>query len=93
MPESLAKVLVHIVYSTKHRQRSLDDPTLRSELYAYNATVLKQDVDSPAVLIGGTADHLHALCLLSRKVAKHGRHQEIEDGNVEMDQETSARAE
>ncbi len=34
MSQSLAKVLVHIVYSTKHRQRSLDDPMLRSELYA-----------------------------------------------------------
>ena len=66
---------------------------LRSELYAYNATVLKQDVDSPALLIGGAADHLHALCLLSRKFTKHGSHQEIENGNVQMDQETSARAE
>jgi REP element-mobilizing transposase RayT len=69
MSQSLAKVLVHIVYSTKHRQRSLDDPMLRSELYAYNATVLKQDVDSPALLIGGAADHLHVLCLFSRKFA------------------------
>jgi len=69
MSQSLAKVVVHIVYSTKHRQPWLHDPAVRSELYAYNATVLKQDVDSPAILINGVEDHIHILCLLSRKFA------------------------
>jgi putative transposase len=69
MSQSLAKVIVHIVYSTKHRQPWLCDPILRSELYAYNATVLKKDVDSPAILINGMEDHIHILCLLSRKFA------------------------
>ena len=69
MSQSLAKVIVHIVYSTKHRQTWLKDPGFRSELYAYNATVLKNDVDSPAILINGVEDHLHILCLLSRKFA------------------------
>jgi REP-associated tyrosine transposase len=69
MPQSLAKVIVHIVYSTKHRQPWLHDPTLRSELYAYNATILKKEVDSPAILINGVEDHIHILCLLSRKFA------------------------
>jgi REP element-mobilizing transposase RayT len=69
MSQSLAKVIVHIVYSTKHRQSWLKDRGLRSELYAYNATVLKNDVDSPAILLNGVEDHLHILCLLSRKFA------------------------
>ena len=69
MPQSLAKVIVHIVYSTKHRQPWLHDPILRSELYAYIATILKEEVDSPAILINGVEDHLHILCLLSRKFA------------------------
>ena len=70
MSQSLAaKVIVHIVYSTKHRELSLRDPALRSELYAYNATVLKQDVDSPAILSNGMEEHIHILCLLSRKFA------------------------
>ncbi len=69
MPQSLAKVIVHIVYSTKHRQPWLRDPVLRTELNAYTATILKNEVDSPAILINGTADHLHILCLLSRKFA------------------------
>ncbi len=68
MPQSLAKVIVHIVYSTKNRTPWLKDANLRSELYAYNATILK-NVDSPAIVIGGVEDHVHILALLSRKMA------------------------
>ena len=69
MPQSLARVIVHVVYSTKQRHPWLRNPTLRSELYAYTATILKNEVDSPAILINGMADHLHILCLLSHKFA------------------------
>ncbi|MDY0169290.1 MAG: transposase [Thermoguttaceae bacterium] len=69
MPQSLAKVIVHIIYSTKHRKPWLHDPRIRSELYAYNATVLRNDVDSPAILINGVEDHIHILCRLSRTFA------------------------
>jgi len=31
--------------------------------------ILKEEVDSPAILINGVEDHLHILCLLSRKFA------------------------
>ena len=67
MSQSLAKVIVHIIYSTKNREPWLRDSDLRSELYAYNATVLKDEVDSPAILINGVEDHIHILCPLSRK--------------------------
>ena len=33
------------------------------------ATILRDNVDSPAILIGGVADHIHAIILMSRKVA------------------------
>ncbi len=65
MPQSLAKVVVHATFSTKHRQPFLRDKSIREELYAYLATVLKS-VDSPAIVIGGVADHIHLLSLLSR---------------------------
>lgn len=68
MPQSLAKVIVHLVYSTKNRTPWLKAPNLRTELYAYNATILK-NVDSPALLIGGVEDHVHILALLSRRHA------------------------
>ena len=69
MPQSLAKVLVHIVYSTKGRRPWLKDEDIRRQLYAYKATILRDNVDSPALIIGGVEDHIHALCLLSRNFA------------------------
>ena len=69
MPQSLAKVLVHIVYSTKERHPWLKDENIRRQLYAYKAAILRDNVDTPALIIGGVKDHIHALCLLSRKFA------------------------
>jgi REP-associated tyrosine transposase len=67
MPQSLSSVLVHLVYSTKNRQPFLT-PEIESELYAYQATVFRE-MDSPSLAINGTADHVHALFRLSRKIA------------------------
>src|SRR5262245_43752237 len=67
MPQSLASILVHLVYSTKNRQPFLT-LAIEPELYAYMATVFRES-DSPAVIINGTADHVHSLFRLSRKVA------------------------
>ena len=69
MPQSLSKVLVHIVYSTKGRRPWLKDEQIRKELYAYKATILRDNVDTPALIINGVEDHVHMLCLLSRKFA------------------------
>jgi len=69
MPQSIAKVAVHIVFSTKERRPLLRPPELREELYAYMATILRNNVDSPVILIGGVDDHVHALVLLSRRFA------------------------
>ena len=69
MPQSLSKVLVHIVYSTKGRHPWLKDQRIRQELYAYKATILRNEVDTPALIINGVEDHVHMLCLLSRKFA------------------------
>ena len=67
MPQSLAKVLLHITFSTKHREPLLRDKTVREGLYAYGAGVLKE-IECPAIILGGIADHMHTLCLLSRKI-------------------------
>jgi len=69
MPQSLAQIYVHIVYSTKSRKPWLRDEGLRDELYAYMATILHKNVDSPALIINGVEDHLHALVRLSRRFA------------------------
>ena len=69
MPQSLAKVVVHLVFSTKNRTPWLQGQELRQELFAYMATILRNNVDSPAILINGVEDHVHVLGLLSRKFA------------------------
>lgn len=68
MPQSLAKVLVHIVFSTKHREPILRDEGIRSELHAYTIGVLKS-IESPSLAVNSVKDHIHILCLLSRKIA------------------------
>ena len=69
MPQSLAKVVVHLIFSTKNRTPWLQGEELRQELFAYMATILRDNVDSPAILINGVEDHVHVLGLLSRKFA------------------------
>ncbi len=64
MPQSLSKLYVHLAFSTKHREPLLLAP-LRAQVHAYLATVLKNH-DSPAVEVGGTSDHVHALFRLSK---------------------------
>ena len=68
MPQSLANVLIHLVYSTKNRTPWLKDPELRRELYAVIGQSLK-DVDCHPIQIGGVEDHVHVLFALSRKYA------------------------
>jgi putative transposase len=35
MPQSIARVLIHTVFSTKGREPVFHDPVFRSEVYAY----------------------------------------------------------
>ncbi len=65
MPQSLAKVYLHLVFSTKHRTPFLQDQDLRSEVHAYLSGICR-DVDAPALRIGGVEDHVHLLCYMSR---------------------------
>ena len=43
MPQSLSKILVHAVFSTKDRRPLLRNNPLREELYRYHRKVLFQD--------------------------------------------------
>jgi len=64
MPQSLSRVLVHLIFSTKHRIPALS-PEIRPELHAYLVGILK-NVDCPALQAGGVADHVHLFFGLSR---------------------------
>lgn len=67
MSQSLVKNYVHIIFSTKHRNDFID-VNIEAELFAYISALCK-DLDSPVLQIGGTDNHIHILCLLSRKIA------------------------
>jgi REP element-mobilizing transposase RayT len=67
MPQSLARVLVHIVFSTKNRASFLQDNAIRGELHAYLITVL-DSLECPSLAINSVEDHIHILCALSRKI-------------------------
>jgi len=67
MPQSLVKNYVHIVFSTKYRQPFITDD-IEDALFAYLGAMCK-DMDCPPIKIGGYRDHVHILCLLSRKIA------------------------
>ena len=64
MPQSLSRILVHLVFSTKARQRFVTE-SLQPELHAYMAGTLSQ-IDCPSLQVGGTDDHVHLLFGLSR---------------------------
>jgi putative transposase len=65
MPQSLAKIILHIVFSTKYRYPYLKDPDIRSQLHAYMSGICNQQ-QSPALIVGGFHDHIHILCRLNR---------------------------
>jgi REP element-mobilizing transposase RayT len=67
MPQSLASVLVHLVFSTKNRQPLLR-PEIEPELHPYLATVFRS-LECPTLTINGTQDHVHILFRLGRKIA------------------------
>lgn len=67
MPQSLSRVLVHIIFSTKDRLR-LIKPEIEPELFAYIAGVLNEHGAQP-IKIGGEEDHVHILCALPRTMA------------------------
>ena len=68
MSQSLSKIYVHIVFSTKNRFPFLSTPELRKEMHAYLGGTLNE-LDSHALIVGGPADHIHILCVLSKNIA------------------------
>jgi REP element-mobilizing transposase RayT len=65
MPQSLAKILVHAVFSTKDRRPFLRDKDIRAELHHYLGGILNH-LDCEPIVAGGTEDHVHLLFALSR---------------------------
>jgi len=67
MAQSLAKVIVHIIFSTKNRFTFLEDPRLRKEVHSYLSATLNA-IGCQPIAIGGISDHVHILTTLSRTI-------------------------
>jgi putative transposase len=80
MPQSLAKILVHTVFSTKERRPFLREAALRHELHHYLGGILK-NLDCQPIIVGGVEDHVHLLTSLSRTCAAAEMVKEVKRGS------------
>lgn len=62
MPQSLAHVLIHVIFSTKARKPTLT-AEICGELHAYLGGIIRELGGKP-VAINGTTDHVHLLVAL-----------------------------
>lgn len=76
MPQSFSAVFIHLVFSTKNRTPYLRAESLREEMHAYLGGASKT-LDVQPLVVGGTEDHIHALCRLGREVSIAGWVKEI----------------
>ena len=66
MSQSFFQLYAHVVFSTKNRERWLDD-SIRERVHGYLATVAR-DCGCPFVHVGGTEDHVHMLVGFGKKM-------------------------
>jgi len=67
MSQSLSKIHIHLIFSTKNREAIIGD-AVRDSLHAYLAAML-QNMNCPAVWINSVTDHVHILFELGRTMA------------------------
>ncbi|MBF0430722.1 MAG: IS200/IS605 family transposase [Fibrobacteria bacterium] len=65
MTQSLTKIYLHVVFSTKHRIPFLKNKDVRCKLHGYMADVFNQ-YESQPIIVGGVDDHIHALIRLGK---------------------------
>jgi putative transposase len=79
MSQSLSKMYVHIIFSTKNRIPVLK-PEIQTELYRYIGGICN-NLECFPIQIGGSTDHVHILSVLSRKIAIMNFIKEIKTGS------------
>lgn len=67
MPQSLVKMLVHIVFSTKNRA-NLITPKVEPDLFGYMSGIIENN-KSKLILANGTANHVHLLVSLGKTIS------------------------
>ena len=67
MAQSLAKIILHIVFSTKNRSKLILDE-FEPELHSYLAKVC-HNLGCYVYRVGGTQNHIHIACTLPRAIS------------------------
>ena len=79
MPQSLARNVIHLIFSTKNRDPFIV-PFFRGGLFAYLAGSLN-NIGCPAIEVGGVGDHVHLLFVLSRTLSLSKTVEEVKKGS------------
>lgn len=68
MPQSLSRVILHIIFSTKDREPWLES-NVRPRMHAYLATICR-DLGADLARVGGVADHVHIVTMMPRTLSQ-----------------------
>ncbi len=79
MSQSLSKLLVHLIFSTKHREACIT-PAVLPHLHAYLVGILNR-LDCPSLQTGGAADHVHILFTQARTMTLSDVVEEVKKGS------------
>ena len=79
MSQSFAKIIVHLVFSTKNRESWLVDE-IRDELHAYIGGIV-EDHKGTLIKSGSVADHIHLLITHPRTISPAKLVQELKTGS------------
>ena len=67
MAQSLSKIYIHLIFHIK-KDSPVILPEHKNDLYAYMGSVIKTNNSIP-VIINGTANHVHILCVMSKNIS------------------------
>lgn len=79
MPQSLVKIYMHTIFSTKNRQRFIDE-SIENELFKYLGGICN-GLECFPITVGGHRDHVHILSLLSKKITVMKFLEELKTGS------------
>lgn len=68
MPQSLANLVTHLVFSTRERVPWFHDAAIRNETFHYLGGVSAR-LECPPIVVGGHVDHIHLLARMARTIA------------------------
>lgn len=67
MSQSLNKIYIHIIFSTKNREDILPQQDL-NEIHSYIGGIINHNL-CKSIIVGGTPNHVHILCELASTVS------------------------